>query len=457
MFKTCRQFNGYFNCIFDIATMNNVDVIIIGAGASGLMAARSLSKGGYSVAVLEARNRCGGRIHTLNQQRFFKNAELGAEFIHGDLPVTFNLLHEAGIAYHAAGGEMLNYKNGKFSREGEFSDWDLVVERLGQLKTDVSIAEFLNKEFPGDEHGALRASVIRFVSGYDTADPETASSFALREEWQNEDEGAQHRVTGGYGAMIQYMEGECKAAGAIISLNSIVREIQWQAGQVAVTTTDDDVYHAGKAILALPLGVLKADGKEYGAISFSPEITKHQDAIKMMGFGAIIKVLLEFDAPFWDEEEIANVAGVDLKNMSFVLSDQEVPTWWTQVPERSPVLTGWLGGLPAARKVDAPTDELLQQSLQSLGNIFKKNVEELKDRLVAFEVMNWTADPFTRGSYAYDTVGAHTLRKILSSPVENTLFFAGEYLYEGPAMGTVEAALTSGRDVAGKIMRGNLA
>lgn len=168
-------------------------------------------------------------------------------------------------------------------------------------------------------------------------------------------------------------------------------------------------------------------------------------------------MLLEFDAPFWDEEEIANVAGVDLKNMSFVLSDQEVPTWWTQVPERSPVLTGWLGGLPAARKVDAPTDELLQQSLQSLGNIFKKNVEELKDRLVAFEVMNWTADPFTRGSYAYDTVGAHTLRKILSSPVENTLFFAGEYLYEGPAMGTVEAALTSGRDVAGKIMRGNLA
>src|ERR1700760_3085388 len=110
--------------------MDNIEVIVIGAGASGLMAARSLSKAGYRVMVLEARNRCGGRIHTLNQELFFKNAELGAEFIHGDLPVTLSLLKEAGIPVKPAGGELWQYRNGKFKKGGEFMSWDKVLEKL---------------------------------------------------------------------------------------------------------------------------------------------------------------------------------------------------------------------------------------------------------------------------------------------------------------------------------------
>src|ERR1700749_891072 len=98
--------------------MDHVDIIVIGAGAAGLMATPSLSKAGYRVTILEARNRCGGRIHTLNHESFFKNAELGAEFVHGDLPVTLNLLNEASIPYQPANAEMWHYKNGKFSREG---------------------------------------------------------------------------------------------------------------------------------------------------------------------------------------------------------------------------------------------------------------------------------------------------------------------------------------------------
>ena len=64
------------------------DILIIGAGATGLMAAYKLSEAGKKVIVLEARNRTGGRIHTMSHESFFKHAELGAEFVHGDLPVT---------------------------------------------------------------------------------------------------------------------------------------------------------------------------------------------------------------------------------------------------------------------------------------------------------------------------------------------------------------------------------
>lgn len=428
--------------------MQNSQILIIGAGATGLMAAHTLAKAGRQVTVLEARNRCGGRIYTLHQESFFKNAELGAEFVHGDLPVTLNLLNEAGIPYHSATAEMWHYKNGKFSQEGEFNGWDKVVEKLGGLKQDISIKDFLVKEFPGDENEELRTAVTGFVSGYDTADPAKASSFALRDEWQNEDFEAQHRLKGGYGVMIKYLEDECKQHGAEIYLNSVVKEIRWQPGLVRAVTGDGAEYEASQILIALPLGVLQAEKNEPGAITFIPEIIKQQEAINAMGFGSIIKILLEFDEPFWEDKATEELAGASLKDMGFILSNEAIPTWWTQAPQHSPVLTGWLGGLPAAEKKDAPVEEILQLSLQSIGNIFKRNPEELNDKLVAFNIANWTADPFTRGSYAYDTVEAPKARKVLNEPVDNTVFFAGEYLYEGSAMGTVEAALTSGLEVA---------
>ena len=173
-----------------------------------------------------------------------------------------------------------------------------------------------------------------------------------------------------------------------------------------------------------------------------------------MGFGAIIKILLEFNAPFWEDEQTRELTGDNPKKMGFLLSDEEIPTWWTQLPKQSPVLTGWLGG-PAAAKMKGEVDSaLLQKALESLSNIYKRSVDELQNKLVAFNIANWTNDPFTLGSYAYDTVDAHLAREILQKPIDNTIFFAGEYLYEGHAMGTVEAALTSGKEVAGKILNG---
>src|SRR3569833_3542686 len=93
--------------------MKNEDIIIVGAGASGLMAAYTLSKAGKKVTILEARDRIGGRIHTIANESFFKHAELGAEFVHGNLPVTLRLLKQAGIEYVSAEGEMWHYRDGR--------------------------------------------------------------------------------------------------------------------------------------------------------------------------------------------------------------------------------------------------------------------------------------------------------------------------------------------------------
>jgi len=433
--------------------MNNADILIIGGGATGLMAASILTKAGKKIIVLEARDRCGGRIHTINQGAFFKDTELGAEFIHGDLPVTLNLLKEAGITYQPAYGEMWHYKNGRFDNDGGVIEgWGLLEEKLKTIDKDVSINEFLDKEFAGDEYNDLKNSVRQFAAGYDSADPDKGSTFALRNEWLSEDDDAQYRLKGGYGKIVDYLEETIKNAGGNIFLNSIVKEIQWLPGNIKAVTNNGTVYEAAQLVIALPLGVLQAGKDQLGAIAFNPPIPEKIDAINKMGFGAIIKVLLEFDEPFWTDKQTEALAGKSLENMSFLLSEEEIPTWWTQAPEPSSIITGWLGGPAAAAKKDVPDEDILWQSLQSLSNIFKRDIEELKAKLVASRIVNWTNDPFTRGSYAYDTVKASALRDILKQPVDNTLFFAGEYLYEGAAMGTVEAALTSGEQVAKKII-----
>ena len=172
-----------------------------------------------------------------------------------------------------------------------------------------------------------------------------------------------------------------------------------------------------------------------------------------MGFGAVIKILLEFDTIFWEDKTSKTLTADSLENMGYLFSDEEIPTWWTQVPQHNAVLTGWVGGMAAAEKKDTSDEELLKLSLHSLSKIFNRKPEKLREKLLAHKIINWTAEPYTRGSYAYDTIEAPAARKVLNTPVENTLFFSGEYLYEGSAMGTVEAALTSGEEAAKKMIK----
>ena len=141
-----------------------------------------------------------------------------------------------------------------------------------------------------------------------------------------------------------------------------------------------------------------------------------------------------------------------MADLSFLVSDAAVPTWWTQHPTNHPVLTGWFAG-PKADRVPSLTEaELIDMGLSSLAEIFELPPDRIGRELVASRAINWGNDPFARGAYSYATPKTRTAQSAMRQPDGTGIFLAGEALYAGPDMGTVEAALANGLETAQTIL-----
>jgi monoamine oxidase len=415
------------------------DVIIIGAGASGLIAARILSSAKKKVTLLEARERTGGRVFTIHPPGFTKPVESGAEFIHGNLPVTKGLLNEAGIAFHETSGKLYEIKNDKLIKREDFIEHaGILMKKLNELDHDIPVSSLLNY-FPEEIYTAMKRSLRQYMEGYNAADIGRASSLALKEDWESEDE-EQYRIEGGYGKLIDYLENECINNGCIIHLNNAVKKINWKDGSAEVIT-ENKIFKAEKVIITVPPVLISN-----GSILFEPELDVINAASIEFGFGGVIKIILEFDHRFWETGE-----GRKAENMFFVFSEEIIPTWWAQLPDTSPVLTGWLAGPVAEKLSGTPGDIILQHSIASLASIFDISVDQLKKYLVAHHIHDWCNETFSMGGYSYNTTTSAAAKEIFSTPVANTLFFAGEAYAEDP-IATVEGALRSGISVAEKIL-----
>ena len=433
--------------------MNQADIVVIGAGAAGLIAAQRLSSEGRRVIILEARPRIGGRINTISKQPFSRHIEGGAEFVHGNLPLTLDLLKEAGIEYTPVRGEMWQHKKGQLIQQEDFlPDGEIIAQKLQDLERDISLNEFLLTHFSDNKYTDLREDIRRFVEGYDAADVNRASVAALASEFAEQEED-QYRIKGGYISILSYLEQKCRAQGCDIVLDSSVKGITWKPGQAEVTATNGDVYAASQVLITVPIGILQAAPGDANTIEFSPDIPEKLAAAKAIGFGPVIKFSLGFKTPFW----IHPAPAKNLSNMGFLFSDAAVPTWWTQAPESSNLLTGWLAGPKCHSFAGACNEELLKNALHSLAVIFNTDETDLRASLLAWHISNWATDAYSRGAYTYSTVGDHVARKTLMEPVKGTLFFAGEGAYIGPDTGTVEAAIYSGLEASKAILQSSLA
>lgn len=418
--------------------------VVVGAGAAGLMAARELARAGKRVTILEARSRCGGRIYPLPIAEFGYPAEGGAEFVHGAAPVTRGLMREARLSLSPRGGTRWSTRSGALlTDESPLPHAGPFYRALAQVKVDLPIAEFLETHFADRRYDELRRSITRTVEGYDAADPRRASTLALRDEWMARDDGEHGRLAKGYGELIRHLLSECRRHGAVLDLDAVVTAIEEASGRITVRCEGGATFEADAAILTVPPPILSEIAL--------PSAARERAAVAAdIGYGNVVKILLRFTAKWWADHD-----GRDLANLSFLISDATVPTWWTQHPAGYPVLTGWFAG-PKADRVSSLTEaELIDMGLASLAEIFDLPVERIRSNLVASRAINWGNDPFARGAYSYATPRTRQAQSALKEPNGNAIFFCGEALYAGPDMGTVEAALASGVETAQTILRGS--
>jgi monoamine oxidase len=417
-------------------------IVVIGAGAAGLMAARELGRAGKRVTILEARDRCGGRIHPLPAAEFGYQAEGGAEFVHGDAPITHGLLREARLSVLPIHGTQWTVDDGRLSRQESQDPHEARLHKaLQELKEDLTVAEFLRRYFAGPEYDRLRHSIERMVEGYDAADPERASILALRDEWMDGGRSTQARIVGGYGALVDFLTAECRNDGAAIHLGSAVSAIEATNGRVVVRCTSGDAHYCDIVILTVPPPLLKE-------IVLPPAERERVAAAANIGFGKVIKILLRFETRWWGDKR------KDLADLTFLLSDARIPVWWTQHPAEHPVLTGWFGGPKTETMASLNEQELIEAGRASRADIFDLDPKQLMRNLVAARAINWAHDPFARGAYSYVTPATRRAQSRLASSEGGVIFFSGEALYRGRDMGTVEAALTNGLETARTILAG---
>jgi monoamine oxidase len=427
----------------------DADVIVLGAGAAGLMAAHDLIRAGASVLVLEARDRVGGRIHTIHDDAGPLPIELGAEFIHGRAAPTWGLVREAKLlAYDVPENHWL-VERGRPRQTGEefWRRLDKVMKGVRRLRRDVSFAQYLKTVRTSRQEKDLARM---FVEGFDAAHLDRISAKSLAaEEGQIGEDATQFRLLGGYSMLLNHLT-TADVAGAL-RLGTVVTNIRWRRGRVELLDERSNRFTARVAVVTLPVALLSSDGPT----RFDPEIPIKRRAAEQLGAGPVVKAVLRFREPFWEDRKLpALPRGESMKDMSFVhWPGGAFPTWWTTLPLRTPVLTAWAGGPKADALLGLGERGVIGAALHTLSKITGVSRRKLSSMLESPRAYDWQRDPLSRGAYSYVKVGGAGARAALARPVERTLFFAGEATDTSGEAGTVAGALASGRRAAREVMR----
>lgn len=411
------------------AAAADADIVVIGAGAAGIAAARSLRDARRKPIVLEARNRIGGRAFT--DASLGPSYDAGAMFIHwAERNPWVQIARDLGIATAAEswGGGFKVFAEGRpmadedrRRRRDAFRQIDRRLETVDLGPRDMSIAELLGDL--GPDSAPIAASGLLLSIG------EESSRISAR-DYQRLWSGDDLVVPTGYGNLVAR-----SGAGLDIRLNEPVSAIRWDGPLVTITARSGQIRARG-CIVTVPVGVLKS-----GSIRFTPELpAATRDALAGMHMGALTKIAFRVEG---------NRFGIAPGTSFLEAAAPERLMNFDMFPDGKDLVIGYCGGDYARKLSEAGTEEARAQVVdllaQMVGADFRKAV-----KAVSFPA--WWTDPFAHGSYSVCAPGHEGARAALAQPIGGRLLIAGEATAGGGAM-TVGGATLAGREAAATLAR----
>jgi monoamine oxidase len=344
-----------------------------------------------------------------------------------------------------------------------FAQVDRILEKMDDQGPDESFLQFLERTSPRTadfREANARTRALGYIVGFNAADPNLVGVHWLVKGMQAEEtiQGQRaFRAVNGYESLLAIFREQLSETGAAFRMETVVKSVDWSPGEVTISAHDRDgssTFKTSRAVITVPLAILKAPPGELGAIQFTPGLQREKVvALDKLEMGKVIRLVLKFKQRFWERISPAN-GEQPLANMSFLLSQDEwFPTWWTAMPEKTPIITGWAPFDCAERLTSKSAVFVINQGLEALGRLLTVGVGDLQHSLEDAYFHDWQSDPFSRGAYSYGKVGADGAQEALGRPVKNTLFFAGEATDTSGQNGTVHGAIASGYRVADEVLR----
>lgn len=420
--------------------------IVVGAGMAGLAAADQLAEQGERVTVVEARERTGGRIHSVRAWDEV-TLDVGASWMRGEennplsrlvekagaRTATFNRATET--AYDPKGRRLL------FDRHRRnMEDVNLLHEHMYWATVSAGPEESMEQ---GIDHALYDVNLVRSRARDAT---EIVHRLAESEHGADTEEiafssvGGTHEFSGddvvfptGMSVLTDHL-----AQGLDVRLEHVVLAVAHddEGAKVRVDTPDgEETLSADRVLITLPLGVLRD-----GGVEFDPPLPENKrESLGRLGNGRLEKLFLRFDEVFWGDAEVIVHLGT------------EKGTWFHWHAGQSvfgePVLVCRNGGEAARFLAEMTEEEVVEHAMASLRSMFKKAPDPMDHYLT-----HWAQDPFALGGFSFTAVGSGDEdRAALAEPVGERVFFAGEAT-DIEHSASVHGAMLSGLREADRIL-----
>ena len=414
---------------------NSKSVIIVGAGISGLAAAKKLKEKEFNVTVLESQDKIGGRLRT--NRSLGVAFDEGASWIHGTTgnPIASLAQQASMTTAFTDDSSFVSYDiNGVLRSEVVYSQieseyYSILETLMNSGNQNQSFETVFSNLYPNKINDRLWKFFLSTYFTFDRGDLNNTSSLLYNEG--EEFEGEEIISTNGYDTIPNYL-----ANGLNINLNQRVSKIDYSNSKVKITH-NGTISEANYVLVTVPLGVLKAN-----TIQFVPNLPSvKQNAIQKVGMNCVNKFLLTWDTAFWD----------DVQYISYTPETRDKFNYFVNVKKIHPTVNALMTFAYAnyARQTETMTDaQVVDEIMIHLRDIYGNSIPNPTNMVRT----KWQTNENSLGAYSYTAIGTKMQHfDDLAEELNDKLFFGGEHT-EADYFSTAHGAYLSGIREANKII-----